>query len=88
VREAVARARAEGLKVAALYPKLIFPLPRKAITAFAKGVKKVLVPEINKQGQFAEFIRSQTGIDAIKYNIYGGLPFPPEDIYNKIKEVI
>lgn len=88
VREALARARADGLKVAALYPKLIFPLPEKAIAKFAKSVKKILIPEINKQAQFAELVRARTGIDSIRYNIYGGLPFPPGDIYNKIKEVI
>ncbi len=88
VREAMQRARADGLKVAALYPKLIFPLPEKAITKFAKSVKKVLVPEINYQGQFAEFIRSKTGIECIKYNIYGGMPFQPGDIHKKMKEII
>lgn len=88
VREAVARAQAQGLKVAALFPKLIFPLPEKALSKFAKSVNKILLPEINYQGQFAELIQSKMDIKPIKYNIYGGLPFTPEEILNKIKETI
>jgi len=88
VKEAMQMALAEGLKVAALYPKLLFPLPEKAITNFAKSVKKVLIPEINYQGQFAEFVRSKTGVESIQYNVCGGLPFPPRDIYAKMKEVM
>jgi 2-oxoglutarate ferredoxin oxidoreductase subunit alpha len=88
IREAVDMARAEGLKVKALHPKLVWPIPEKALNSFAAGCKKILIPEINKQGQFADLIRSKTGIDAIKYNVYGGLPLTPKQVLAKIKEVI
>ena len=88
VTEAVNRARAEGLKVAALFPKLVYPVPVKAIEKFNKTVKKIMVPEINYQGQFADLIQAATGIPVIKYNIYGGFPFTPKEIHNKIKETI
>jgi len=88
VREAVDMATAEGLKVKAIYPKLVWPVPVKALTAFASGCKKILVPEINKQGQFAELIRSKTDLNLIKYNVYGGLPITPDELLDKIKEVI
>jgi len=87
-KEAIARARNQGLKVAGLFPKMIMPLPEKAISKFAKSVKKIMVPEINYQGQFAELIRSKMGIESVKYNIYGGLPFTPLEILNKIEEII
>lgn len=88
VKEVLARANAEGLKVAGLFPKLIYPLPEKAITKFARSVKKIMVPEINYQGQFAELLQSKLDIQPIKFNIYGGLPFTPNEILNKIKELI
>ena len=88
VTEAVNRARAEGLKVAALFPKLVYPVPVNAIEKFNKTVKKIMVPEINYQGQFADLIKAATGIPVIKYNIYGGFPFTPNEIHNKIKEMI
>ena len=88
VREAVNMALAEGLKVKALHPKLVWPVPEKAINAFAAGCKKILIPEINKQGQLADIIRSKTGINAIKQNVYGGLPLTPKEVLAKIKEVI
>jgi 2-oxoglutarate ferredoxin oxidoreductase subunit alpha len=88
VREAVNMARAQGLKVKALHPKLVWPLQEKQIKAFAATCKKILVPEVNKQGQFAEILRGKTGIDAISYPIYGGMPFSPKQILDKIKEVL
>jgi 2-oxoglutarate ferredoxin oxidoreductase subunit alpha len=88
VREAVDMAIAEGLKVKALHPKLVWPVPVKAISAFASGCKKILVPEINKQGQLAEIIRSKTDLNLIQYNVYGGIPITPDELLKKIKEVI
>jgi len=88
VREAVKRCRVAGLSVSALYPKLVFPVPVKAIRRFASTVKKVLIPEVNYQGQFAELITAHAGINLIRYNIYGGESFTPDQIESKIKEVI
>ncbi|MBI3794207.1 MAG: 2-oxoacid:acceptor oxidoreductase subunit alpha [Nitrospinae bacterium] len=88
VREAVNMARKEGLKVKALHPKLVWPLQEKQILAFAATCKKILVPEVNKQGQFAEILRGKTGINPISYPIYGGLPFSPKQILEKIKEAM
>lgn len=87
VKEAVKSLRGKGLKVAALYPKILFPLPVKAIGSFASTVKKVLVPEANYQGQFAELIRSKTDVKPIKFNIYRGEPFIPREISEKVEEV-
>jgi len=86
-REAIKLARAEGVKVAGLYPKLVWPLPVKAMEAFGKKYPKILVPEINKQGQFAHIIKMKTDMKPISYNIYGGLPFTPKMILDKIKEI-
>jgi len=81
-REAVARLRAQGHKVSALYPKMLWPIPQKQIEAFAKSVKKVVVPEANFQGQFADLIKMRTNVVPIKFNAYRGEPLIPKEIEN------
>ena len=88
VREAVKLARAEGLKVNAIYPKLIWPLPKKALGDFFGKHKKIFVPEVNKQGQLATILKGNMDVEPISYTIYGGLPFSPQQILEKIKEVM
>ncbi len=88
VREAVNMVRAEGIKVSSLYPKLIWPLPRKALDKFLDAHPKILIPEVNKQGQLAKVIQGETGVKPISYAIYGGMPFTPAMIADKIKEVV
>ena len=88
VRETIKRLRAKGVKVAALYPKMVWPLPVDQINKFAGKCKKIMVPEVNYQGQFAELIRSKTDINPIKYNIYAGMPFTPAEMCEKVEEVI
>ena len=88
VREALKDLADEGIKVKALYPKLLFPVPVKAIRRFASTVNRVLIPELNYQGQFAELIAAHAGIYSIRFNLYGGLPFTPDQIRKKIREII
>ncbi len=87
VREAVARLVAEGKKVKAMYPKLIYPMPVDQYEAFAATCKQILVPEVNYQGQLSHFIRAETSIKPVPYTICGGLPFTPAQIVNKVKEI-
>ncbi|HEO66157.1 MAG TPA: 2-oxoacid:acceptor oxidoreductase subunit alpha, partial [Spirochaetes bacterium] len=88
-KEAVQRLRAKGLKVAALYPKMLWPLPVKAIKAFVDSVNQVLIPEANFQGQFAEIIKAEVPIHdkLVKLNVYRGEPFIPREIEEKIEEI-
>lgn len=88
VREAVKIARAQGIKVSACYPKLMWPMPLKALNPFGAKHKKILVPEVNKQGQLAKLLSMETNMNPISYTIYGGMPFTPDMIVEKIKEVI
>lgn len=87
-REAIDRLRAEGLKVKGFYPKLMWPMPVAQYEAFAATCKKILVPEVNFQGQLSHFIRAETTIKPIPFNICGGLPFTPAMIVEKVKEVM
>ncbi len=88
LREAVELARKEGIKVSALYPKLMWPMPMKAINDFISKHDKILVPEVNKQGQYAKILAAETGTKPISYTIYGGMPFSPPALVDKFKEVI
>lgn len=48
---AVREARAKGVKVSALTLQTLYPVPRTALTNAMKGVKKIIVPEMN-MGQY------------------------------------
>lgn len=87
VREAIQLAETEGVKAAALYPKMLLPLPVKMIEEFASKVKKVLVPEKNFTGQFAAYLRAQTSIEPLSYARDTGLPFDPEEVKEEIIRV-
>ncbi|MBF0217971.1 MAG: 2-oxoacid:acceptor oxidoreductase subunit alpha [Gammaproteobacteria bacterium] len=87
VREALTRLRAKGFKVKGLYPKLLWPLQVAQIEAFAASCQRVIVPEVNYQGQLSHFLRAETNLKPIPYTICGGLPFTPAMIVHKIEEM-
>lgn len=86
-REAIDRAAKEGLHAAALFPVVLNPLPVKAIEEFLTSVTRVLVAEVNYSGQLANLLRAKHGVDAYRLNNSEGMPFTPQEIYDKIKEV-
>jgi 2-oxoglutarate ferredoxin oxidoreductase subunit alpha len=88
VREAIQRLREAGHKVKGFYPKLLWPMPVAQYEAFAASCGKVLVPEVNYQGQLSHFIRAETTIRPISYRICGGLPFTPKMIVDKVQEIL
>lgn len=89
VREAIQILRdQEGIHVNGFYPKLIWPMPASQYNAFGELCNKILVPEVNHQGQLAHFIRAETKLNPISYPICGGLPFTPAMIVQKVKEVL
>ena len=87
IQEAVDRARAAGYKVAALHPKVVYPMPVEQLRRFVDSVEHVIVPEVNFSGQFARYLRTEVDVHPIRVNKYAGLPFMPREIYQKIEEV-
>ena len=87
VREATERAQAKGIKILSFYPRVLYPLPDGYLIDQLKKVKRLIVPEINSQGQFANLIEQRYRGEVIRYNIYGGLPFRAGEILKKIEEV-
>jgi 2-oxoglutarate ferredoxin oxidoreductase subunit alpha len=86
VREAVEELAGEGYPVTALVPAVINPLPADRILEFAKDLKAVIVPEVNRTGQFAAWVKAHTELPLISLNKYGGLPFTPAEIRDKVLE--
>ena len=88
VREAVEEMAADGYSVAALVPAVINPLPVERIVEFANHLKAVIVPEVNRTGQFAAWVKANTELHLISLTKYGGLPFTPAEIRAKVMEFL
>jgi len=86
VREAIEELASEGFPVAALLPAVINPLPADRILRFASNLKAIIVPEVNRTGQFAAWVKAHTELHLISLNKYGGLPFTPAEIRDKVLE--
>ena len=88
VREAIDRLRVEGIRVKGFYPKLIWPMQVEQYEGFAEGCGKILVAEVNQQGQLAHLIRAETSLHPASYTLCGGLPFTPAMIADKVRDMI
>jgi 2-oxoglutarate ferredoxin oxidoreductase subunit alpha len=88
VREAIARLRTEGHSVKGFYPKLLWPMPADQYEAFGATCKRLMLPEVNWQGQLAHFVRAETTLRPESYTICGGLPFTPAMLVKKAKEML
>ncbi len=88
IREAVEEMAAQGYPVAALAPAVINPLPADRILSFARNLQAIIVPEMNRTGQFAAWVKAHTELPLISLNKYGGLPFTPAEIQAKVKEYL
>jgi len=86
IQEAVDRARAKGYKVASLHPRILSPLPDRAMLDFIGSVKTVIVPECNFSGQLANLLGAKYGLQAIRVNKFGGIPFIAGEILQAIEE--
>lgn len=73
---------AEGVDLAWYYTMFLNPLPPALLEAL-RG-KRVLVPELNYLGQFANHLRSK-GINAEAITQYTGLPFKVADLKAEIR---
>jgi 2-oxoglutarate ferredoxin oxidoreductase subunit alpha len=88
IREAVEKlAEEEGIVVNQLAVKWIVPFHADEITRILSHSKKILIVENNYSGQFARYLRSETGISAHGHiRKYDGEPFMPHHIVNAVKE--
>ena len=87
VMEAVERAQAEGIKVAVLYIKMVYPLHRALIEEFIAKREAIIVPELNYVGQLARMIQAEFWREVISLRKFGGTPFKSREVYEEIKRV-
>jgi 2-oxoglutarate ferredoxin oxidoreductase subunit alpha len=88
VEEAINVANRQGLEVKALTVKMIHPLPDEEIRSFLVGLKHVIVPEINYTGQLCNILRAKYLFPFQPFTKCNGMPFDPDEIFDRIEEVI
>ncbi|HET9044146.1 MAG TPA: 2-oxoacid:acceptor oxidoreductase subunit alpha [Burkholderiales bacterium] len=87
-REAIARARAEGVNARLVSMRLLAPARPKLLAAALEGVDRVLVVEQNHGGQFLRYLRAEFELPGAvrSYRHPGPLPIRPEEVHWQITE--
>ncbi|HZK18239.1 MAG TPA: 2-oxoacid:acceptor oxidoreductase subunit alpha [Clostridia bacterium] len=87
--EAVEIARESGIAAGLLQLQTIWPFPDKEVLGMAKGVEKIIVPELNYGQLINEVKRVAGGKAAVKgINRLDGELIRPEEILAELKQVI
>ncbi|MDB6017137.1 MAG: pyruvate ferredoxin oxidoreductase, alpha chain [Pedosphaera sp.] len=88
IREAVEKLAAEeGIVANQIAVKWIVPFHADEITHLLTRSKRIIIIENNFSGQFARYLRSETGIAAHGHiRKYDGEPFMPHHIVNAVKD--
>jgi 2-oxoglutarate ferredoxin oxidoreductase subunit alpha len=88
IREAVEKLAAEeGIVASTLQIKWLVPFHSDEITRILSKSKRVIIVENNFSGQFARYLRSETGFTAHGHiRKYDGEPFRPHHIVDSVKE--
>jgi 2-oxoglutarate ferredoxin oxidoreductase subunit alpha len=84
--EAVRTARAQGMKVKLLIPKLVYPVAEEIYQEFFASLARCLVVEQSHQGQLHRIIRMWTNVprEFLSLAKSGANPITPADIIRKI----
>ncbi len=89
VRVAIKEARAQGMKVGMFRPITVWPFPEKQVQELASRFKHIIVSEINLGQMVLEVQRSVAGRSEIHTVLQAsGIPIRPQQILEKIREVI
>ena len=88
VREALARAKADGVSGRLVSMRLLAPARPEALTAALEGVERVLVVEQNHGGQFLRYLRAEFDLPrAVRsFRHPGPLPVRPDEVHRAIIE--
>jgi 2-oxoglutarate/2-oxoacid ferredoxin oxidoreductase subunit alpha len=89
IREAVEMLAEQGVKANQLSIKWIVPFHSEAVTEILNAAKRVLIVENNHSGQFARYLRSETGFSAHGHiRKYDGEPFMPHHVVEGVVELM
>src|SRR5439155_15310307 len=88
IRESIEKLAAEeGIVANQLQIKWIVPLHTEEVTRILSRSQRVIIVENNYTGQFARYLRGETGFTAHGHiRKYDGEPFMPHHIVNSVKE--
>ncbi len=86
VREAIARARSDGIAAKLVSLRLLSPAQPDRLAAALVGVKRALVVEQTHSGQFYRYLRAEYALDTELKSMRrpGPLPMRPSDIHDEI----
>jgi len=87
-REAIAKARQEGLNVGLIKIKSIRPFPTEEIRELTRKAKVIIVPEFNRVGWLCREIKAVVANNAKVVGgprVFGGMTMPPELILSEIR---
>jgi 2-oxoglutarate ferredoxin oxidoreductase subunit alpha len=88
-REAVREARAEGIPVKVLVPKLLYPVAEEIFEGFFASLERCLVIEQSQQGQLYRILRmwSQVPREFLLLAKSGANPIAPRDVLSQIRRL-
>jgi 2-oxoglutarate ferredoxin oxidoreductase subunit alpha len=89
IDQAIEHLTARGVAANHLHVRWLVPLHGDAIASALSGSRRVVIVENNYTGQFARYLRSETGIEAIGHiRKYDGEPFLPHHIVDGVLEIL
>jgi 2-oxoglutarate ferredoxin oxidoreductase subunit alpha len=89
IKEAIGQLADEGVAVNHLPLTWIVPFHADAVTEALTRAKRVVVVENNYTGQFAQYMRGETGIAADAHiRKYDGEPFTPHHVAEGVREIL
>jgi 2-oxoglutarate ferredoxin oxidoreductase subunit alpha len=89
IREAIGQLADQGITASNLQIRWLVPLHADAILSILSTRAKVVIVENNYSGQFARYLRSETGFAADGHiRKYDGEPFMPHHIVDGVKAIL
>jgi len=90
IKETVFRAMDQGLKVQAVIPQILYPMPEVKLKEFLAPIKKLIVAEVSYSGQFLHYLRSYLDLPDKTYSLArpGGTPLDMAELYDKLMEIV
>lgn len=86
--EAVVDHQSRGFRVGALKVSTLFPFHREIIQAFMHRCERVLIPELNQEGQLATLIGHLYTGEVDRLNQVTGTPLPVSRIFTRIEQLL
>ena len=89
IREAIQQLAEAGVAANNLQIRWLVPLHAESILSTLSKCRKVIVVENNYSGQFARYLRSETGFAADGHiRKYDGEPFMPHHLVDGVKAIL